>query len=254
MPTVDPAIAAIMKADHLSEETRRVYASKVGILAQASGKRPILNVITHHPGKVIQYIKQKYTEVASQKTMLVSIMAVYRILDLKAKYRVSYDMYLELFDRLDGILRERSKTNLPTKRQAAGFITHAELQLVRKKLPIGSKERLLLSFYGGCIPPVRNDLHAAFVHMLKCKEGAARDAVMTSITPNCVLLPYDSTKQGALILREFKTQDRANPKLYTRRLGLELSNEIRASLQHYPRDYLFTEAKTSKPYSHGGFQ
>jgi len=57
-----------------------------------------------------------------------------------------------------------------------------------------------------------------------------------------------------LILREFKTQDRANPKLYNRRLGLELSDEIRASLQQHPRDYLFTEARSIKPYTHGGFQ
>ena len=45
------------------------------------------------------------------------------------------------FDKLDALLRDRSKTNLPSKRQAAGFITHAELQLVREKLPVGSKER-----------------------------------------------------------------------------------------------------------------
>ncbi|KAL0018504.1 hypothetical protein WJX77_002021 [Trebouxia sp. C0004] len=46
-------------------------------------------------------------------------------------------------------------------------------------------------------------------------------------------------REGVLILREAKTQDRANPKLYSRRLGLELSDEIRASLQQHPRDYLF---------------
>ena len=108
--------------------------------------------------------------------------------------------------------------------------------------------------YGGCIPPVRNDLHSAFIHMLKCKEGEARNAIMTSSTPNCILLPYDTRKEGALILREFKTQDRANPKLYNRRLGLGLSDEIRASLQQHPRDYLFTEARSIRPYTHGGFQ
>ncbi len=113
---------------------------------------------------------------------------------------------------------------------------------------------MLLSFYGGCIPPVRNDLHLAFIHMLKCKEGEARSAVMTSITPNCILLPYDTHKEGALILREFKTQDRSNPKLYSRGLGLELSGEVRASLQQHPRDYLFTEARSIRPYTHGGFQ
>jgi len=125
---------------------------------------------------------------------------------------------------------------------------------VRKRLPVGSKERLLLSFYGGCIPPVRNDLHAAFIHMLKCTEGEARNAVMSSVTPNCILLPYDSKRDGVLILREFRTQDRLNPKLYCRRLGMELSDEIRASLQQHPRDYLFCEARLSKPYTTGGFQ
>ena len=254
MPSVDPAIAAVLNADHLNEETRRVYSSKLGIIAQAAGNRPLLKVLTQHADKVMQYIKGSYTEVASQKTMLVSIMAVYRLLNLKAKSNASYDLHLELFDRLDGILRERSKTNLPSKRQAAGFVTHEQLHKVRKRLQIGSKERLLLSFYGGCIPPVRNDLHCAFIHMLKCKDGDAREALMTSVTPNCILLPYDADREGVLILRELKTQDRANPKLYSRRLGLELSDDIRASLQQQPRDYLFCEAFVSKPYTHGGFQ
>ena len=254
MSSADPAIQAIQKAEHLSEETRCVYRSKLRLIAEAAGNQPLLRVLSHYPDKVIQYITRSYTEIASQKTMLVRIMAVYRLLNIKVKAKSSYDSYLANFDKLDAALRERSKTNLPSKRQAAGFITHAELQLVREKLPVGSKERLLLSFYGGCIPPVRNDLHSAFFHMLKCKEGKARNAVMTSITPNCILFPYDTRKAGALILREFKTQDRANPKLYNRQLGLELSDKIRASLQQHPRDYLFTEARSITPYTHGGFQ
>jgi len=243
MPSLDPAIEAIQKAEHLSEETRRVYSSKLGIIAKAAGNKPLLRVLSYYPNEVIQYITRSHTEVASQKTMLVSIMAVYRLLNIKVKAKSSYDSYLAYFDKLDAVLRDRSKTNLPSKRQAAGFITHTELQLVREKLPVGSKKRLLLSFYGGCIPPVRNDLHSAFIHMLKCKEGEARSAVMTSITPNCILLPYDTRKEGALILREFKTQDRANPKLYNRRLGLELSDEIRASLQQHPRDFVHRSKK-----------
>lgn len=51
--------------------------------------------------------------------MLVSLMAVYRLLDLKAESQESYGIYLELFDRLDGILRDRSKTNLPNAKQQA---------------------------------------------------------------------------------------------------------------------------------------
>ena len=113
---------------------------------------------------------------------------------------------------------------------------------------------MLLSFYGGCIPPVRNYLHSAFIQMLKCREGEARNAVTTSITPNCILLPCDARKEGVLNSLSIKTQDRANPKLYNRRLGLELSDEIRDSLQQHPRDCLFTEARSIRPYTHGGFQ
>ncbi len=250
----DPAIAAVLKAEHLSEETRRVYTKNLAMVAEAAGNRALLPVLTRHATSVIQYITTKYTEVASQKTMLVSIMAVYKLMNLKAKSQASYDRYLELFDKLDGTLKERSKSNLPSQRQAAGFVSHAELQQLRRKLPVGSKKRLLLSFYGGCIPPVRNNLHSAFIHMLKCKEGAAKDAIMSSVTPNCILLPYDVKKEGALILREFKTQDRTDPVLYIRRLGLELSDEIRASLQQSPREYLFTEARVCRPYTVGGFQ
>ncbi len=243
----DPAIAAVLKAEHLSEETRRVYTKNLAMVAEAAGNRALLPVLTRHATSVIQYITTKYTEVASQKTMLVSIMAVYKLMNLKAKSQASYD-------KLDGTLKERSKSNLPSQRQAAGFVSHAELQQLRRKLPVGSKKRLLLSFYGGCIPPVRNNLHSAFIHMLKCKEGAAKDAIMSSVTPNCILLPYDVKKEGALILREFKTQDRTDPVLYIRRLGLELSDEIRASLQQSPREYLFTEARVCRPYTVGGFQ
>ncbi len=104
-------------------------------------------------------------------------------------------------------------------------MTHAELQQVRRRLPIGSKERLLLSFHGGCIPPVRNDLHSAFIHRLMCKEGEAEDAV---ITPNCILSPYDIKKEGVLILREFETQDK--PILSCTTEGLDKSCQTRYGL------------------------
>ena len=223
MHSSDPIIQAVLKADHLSEETRRVYSKNLSMIAQAARQQPLVKVLTQHPHKVVQYIQRKCCK--SEDTACVNNGSL-QAARLKGQSSSSYELYLDYFDKLDAILKERSKTNLPTRRQAAGFVTHEELQHVRERLPIGSKERLLLSCYGGCIPPVRNDLHAAFIHRLKCDEGEARNAIMNSITPNCILLPYKNKKEGALILREFKTQDRANPKLYTRRLGLQLSDEI----------------------------
>ena len=67
-----------------------------------------------------------------------------------------------------------------------------ERQKVRKKLAFGSKERLLLSFCGGCISPLRNDLHACAIQLLKCDDDeAAQQALLHQVTPNEILLPID---------------------------------------------------------------
>ncbi|KAL3134500.1 hypothetical protein ABBQ38_006351 [Trebouxia sp. C0009 RCD-2024] len=130
------------------------------------------------------------------------IVAVYKLLDMKRKEQNSYDLFLEQYDKLDAVLRDRAKDNVPTARQRAGFVSYVELQ---------------------------------------------------KITSNEILLPYDRSIFGVLILREFKTQDRMNPKLYSRSLGNELSAELRASLLNHPRDYLFLENSTGRPYTHSGF-
>ena len=108
MPSADPAIEAIQKAEHLSEETRRVYSSKLGIIAKAAGNQPLLRVLSHYPNKVIQYITSSYNEIASQKTMLVSIMAVYRLPGIKLKAKTSYDVYLAFFDKLDVMIKDQN--------------------------------------------------------------------------------------------------------------------------------------------------
>ena len=78
--------------------------------------------------------------------------------------------------------------------------------------------------------------------------------IKLNIAPNCILLPHDTKREGALMLRELRKRDRTNIKLYSRGPGLELSDDLRASLQQHPRDCFFTKARSSKPYTHGDFQ
>ena len=176
------------------------------------------------PWPLIKHILKNYHEIGTQRTMIVAILGAYKILNLKLKEKGSYEMYLKEYEKLDGVLRDRAKDNVPTYRQRAGFVSYPELQRVRKRLPVGSKERLLLSCYGGCIPPLRNDLHACAIRKLECDDESARQALLQQITPNEILLPYDRNAPGVLILREFKTQNRENPKLYSRSLGMNLSH------------------------------
>ena len=161
--SVDPIIQAILRADHLSEETRLSYSKRLALIATAARNKALQPVLTLHPQKVLNWIFRSYTEVGTQRTMIVAVLAAFKLLNLKATKKASYAMYLEQYERLDAHLRDRAKDNVPTERQRAGFVSYVELQMVRKKLAIGSKERLLLSFYGGCIPPLRNDLHACAI-------------------------------------------------------------------------------------------
>ena len=250
---VDPMIQAILRADHLSKATRIGYSKRLALIAAAAKNKALQPVLTMHPQKVLSWIFRNYSEVGTQRTMIVAILAAYKLLNLKATKQASYAMYLEHYEKLDAQLRDRAKDNVPTERQRAGFVSCVELQKVRKKRTFRSKERLLLSFYGGCIPPLRNDLHACAIQLLKCDDEAAQQALLHQVTPNEILLPVDRNSAGVLILREFKTQDRKHPVLYTRSLGFELTKELRASLEKDPRTFLFTESNTSKPYTHSAF-
>lgn len=90
--------------------------------------------------------------------------------------------------------------------------------------------------------------------MLKCDdEEAAKQALLHQVTPNEILLPTDRNSAGVLILRQFKTQDRNQPVLYTRSLGQELTQELWASLENDPRPYLFTQSNCTRPYTHSAF-
>ena len=204
--SVDPIIQAILRADHLSDETRIGYSKRLALIATAAKNKALQPVLTMHPQKVLNWIFRSYTEVGTQRTMIVAVLAAFKLLNLKATKKASYAMYLEQYERLDAQLRDRAKDNVPTERQRAGFVSYVELQMVRKKLAFGSKERLLLSFYGGCIPPLRNDLHAYAIQLLKCDDGeVAKQALLHQVTPNEILLPVDRNAAGVLILREFKT-------------------------------------------------
>jgi len=205
MAHVDPMIQAILKADHLSEETRIGYSKRLALIATAARNKALHLVLTLHAQKVLNWIFRSYTEAGTQRTMIVAILAAYKLLDLKTREKASYAMYLEQYERLDAELKDRAKDNVPTKRQRAGFVSYVELQRVRKKLEFDSKERLLLSFYGGCIPPLRNDLHACAIQLLKCDaDEGSKQALLQEVTPNEILLPTESNAAGVLILREFK--------------------------------------------------
>ena len=119
--SVDPVIQAILRADHLSEETRIGYSKRLTLIAAAARNKALHPVLTMHPQKVLNWIFRSYSELGTQRTMIVAVLAAYKLLNLKATKQASYAMYLEQYERLDAHLRDRAKDNVPTERQRAGL-------------------------------------------------------------------------------------------------------------------------------------
>ena len=87
--SVDPMIQAISRADHLSEETRIGYSSRLALIATAAKNKALQPVLTLHPQKVLNRIFRSYTEVGTQTTMIVVLLAAFKLLNLKAMKKAS---------------------------------------------------------------------------------------------------------------------------------------------------------------------
>ena len=48
-----------------------------------------------HPHKVLNWIFRSYSEVGTQRTMILAILAAYKLLNMKAIEKASYAVYLE---------------------------------------------------------------------------------------------------------------------------------------------------------------
>lgn len=98
--SVDPTIQAILRADHLSEEPRIGYSKRLALIATAAKNKALQSVLTLHPQKVLNWILRSYTEVGTQKTTIVAVLAAFKLLNLKANKKASYAMYLEQYKTL----------------------------------------------------------------------------------------------------------------------------------------------------------
>ncbi len=57
--SVDPMIQAILRAGHLSEETRIGYSKRLALIAAAARNKALHPVLTMHPQKVLSWIFKK---------------------------------------------------------------------------------------------------------------------------------------------------------------------------------------------------
>ncbi len=81
MAHVDPMIQAILKA----EETRIGYSKRLALIATAARNKGLTLVLTLHAQRVLNWIFRSYTEAGTQRTIIVAILAAYKLLNLKTR-------------------------------------------------------------------------------------------------------------------------------------------------------------------------
>ena len=122
--------------------------------------------------------------------------------------------------------------NKPSELQKDKVIDFNDINKIRKSLEKGTLERLLLSFYI-LIEPIRADYYATELIGSETEESKEENYIMMY--------------SGTLIVKDFKTKKR-----YERIenvLSDELMNELKDSLEKYPRNYLFVMDDKKSPFT-----
>lgn len=137
-------------------------------------------------------------------------------------------------------IRQRRLENKPTDNQTkkeGSLLSFSEIVDIRNSLPIGSHERLLIAMYT-MIPPVRADYYST--QIVRGEQVPTEKNYIRIIAPDRV----------ESVLKDFKTAKTF--KQITNVFPSDLIAELNASLEKYPREYLFLNAN-GKPHSRNSF-
>lgn len=217
---------AILSAE-LSTISKRVYLERWKVLLQEL-QRDVYDILTH-PDEVIPWLRNRYTSESTLKSYFNAVLAVFRHNSgLKEQELSARTKWYEAFQEVHEQIEERYRRNEPTQHQKEVYVPFSEIVAARDKLPSGSDERLLLSFYT-YLPPLRCDFNHVRIY-----HGAIDNAHPSD---NYIILKPGNG--SILVLKEFKTTKTYTD--YQKELPAELVKELRISLENHPREYLFMD-------------
>jgi hypothetical protein len=219
---------------NLSQVSKRVYVERLKSMV-TEFKTNVYWIITH-PDEVLEWIDKKSKILSTQKSYIISILAVYKHNEgLKVQLEKYYKKWFAKFSEIDEAITQRYKTNEPSERQLNAYVPFNEILKKRDSLEEGNIDKLLLSFYTH-IRPLRADFNAVRIYKHDDKIPDKKEA-------NYII--FESPNKALLFLHEFKTQ-RSHTE-YKKDLPDELIKELKASLSKRPREWLFVD-KFGKPY------
>jgi integrase len=141
-------------------------------------------------------------------------------------------------------IQQRMDEGRPSEIQMDCIMTVEEIELKRKELEKGSKERLLLSMYT-LIEPVRADYFSTRIISKEEYED------MKEVNENENIIIKESDDEWKLSIKDFKTKNMY--KEIKKNLSGEILEEIKESLRKQPRKYLFVQRDGKTPYKRESF-
>jgi hypothetical protein len=211
--------------NNLTEQTRQKYATTLMKWMTHSTKH--LTDLLQHPEEAIQLLSTfpiKHTP-ENHHTYLTPMVAY---LHYVAKEPQLEEKWTILKRTNWEPIQQRYDENRPSENQTNQLMSFEEILAIRETLPMGSIERLLLSFYS-------------------VVEANRADYFATEL----ITTPQESTEENYivdgmyLVLTDFKTK--ATYKKIDNTLSEEVQEELRESLRKRPRRYLFTR-EDNTPY------
>jgi hypothetical protein len=139
-------------------------------------------------------------------------------------------------------IKQRMMDNRPSQRQTDAMVPYEDVIRVRDALPAGDVAKLLLVVYTA-LPPARGgDYHSVLIYRNRKTPPAEEKG-------NFLLLPTGAPCK--LMLQQFKTAQHYGRIVHT--LPEAVCEEIRRSLQRFPRTHLFVSPETGKPFTRSAF-
>jgi integrase len=233
----------IMNNPALAERSKETYARRYTMMQRDVMPGKTFHYMLQHPDETVTAIKNhknmKTGEELSHCTKDQYVTALLSFFEHAPEYKFANHDLHQQWKKLHGEIRQpidlRYKTGEPTERQKESFVTWEDVIKKRDSLEPGTQERLLLSMYS-YIPPVRNDYAQTriFKRTPRDKNAAGNYVVFNASNPVVVLQEYKTCKRYNEIATPI-------PRL--------LYNEIKASLEKLPREYLFISPMTGEMYN-----
>jgi hypothetical protein len=207
-----------------------------------------LGCLIMFPQLSIQYL-DKNIKTNTNSNKHIYLMAVLSIFRHKTEYLEHFtdeyvtELYIDwktIFNENEAPIIERRLENRPTDRQQSKGghqLTLSQIVEKRDELPVGSYERLLLCMYT-MIPPVRADYFSTQL-VTGDEEPVHKNYIRINSPDNveCVLTDFKTAKTYKQIANKFPPQ---------------LIDELNASLEKYPRSYLFINTR-GEPHTRNSF-